>query len=369
MSAHELYGLTRVINAHGTYTPLGVSRSTENVRRAVCEALSDFFVIEELQATASRVISELTGARAGAVVHCTSAGISLAVAATMTGLSIEMIRALPDTAGMSNRVILPAGHAVDYGHPIVQDIRLAGARPVLAGFEDACSIDQLEESMSVDRAACLLLVSSRLTRGESIPMREAVSSAHRHGLPAIIDGAAQDMRIDELLATGADLLLVSAQKYLAGPPAGLVLGDPELVAAVRAQEKGIGRSMKATKEGILGALAALTDRKDFDLADWRNRQEQKVLEFVRHAGRLPGVSASVDPDKAGMPFPRACLAIDPTSAGMDAASLVEKLRAGEPSIWVMLSGDTQGTLVLELVPLEAEEIGIILSRLASILVR
>ncbi len=47
MSLHDRYGLTRVINAAGTFTPLGVSRSPAAVGNAVAEALSAFFVIDE----------------------------------------------------------------------------------------------------------------------------------------------------------------------------------------------------------------------------------------------------------------------------------------------------------------------------------
>ena len=52
-SLHERFGLTRVINAAGTFTPVGVSRSSDAVARATAAALGDFFVIEELQAAAS----------------------------------------------------------------------------------------------------------------------------------------------------------------------------------------------------------------------------------------------------------------------------------------------------------------------------
>ena len=83
-------------------------------------------------------------------------------------------------------------------------------------------------------------------------MSKAVKLAKNLGVPTIIDGAAQDFRIEELLETGADVVLVSGQKYLASPTAGLVFGKREYVDAVRAQDKGIGRGMKATKEAIIG---------------------------------------------------------------------------------------------------------------------
>lgn len=346
---------------------MGVSRSPEKVRKAVDEALAGFYIMDELQDTASRVIAEFTGAQAATVVHCASAAITLAVAASITGRSAEKIQALPDTRGMANRVVLPVGHMVDYGHSIIQDIRLAGGLPVPAGSEKRCTIEQLDAAMSDQSTACLLLVSSRLVRGAPVPLNAAVAAAHSRDLPAVIDGAAQDMRIDELLATGADLVLISAQKYLAAPTAGLVIGRSDLVQAVRAQEKGIGRAMKATKEGVLGALAALSERQGLDLSDWRCQQEKKVSDFVLRTGRLAGVSASAVPDRAGLKFPRAKLQIDPARGGKSAGEVADELRGGNPSVWVMQDDAERGSLVLELVPLDEEEIETIVARLAVIL--
>lgn len=369
MDIRDRYRLTRIINAAGTYTPLGVSRSSERVSAAAAAALREFFVIDELQAAASDAVARWSGAEAGAVAHCAAAGITLAVAAAMAGDDPRNVAALPNAAGMRSRVVLPAGHAVDYGHPIAQDVRLAGATPILAGTDAGCGVAELEAALAHPDTACLLLVSSRLVRGAPVDLQAAVAAAHRRGLPAIIDGAAQDLRVGELLATGADLLVLSAQKYLASPTAGLVVGRKMLVTAVRAHERGIGRALKATKEAIVGVLAALEDRQALDLAAWRAAQRDKVERFVARANQLPGVSAAAVPDPAGMPFPRASLAIDPARAGLDAAALARALREGTPSIRVMEHELAAGRLVLELVPLSEDEAQVILASLAAVLGR
>ena len=240
----------------------------------VAQALGDFFVIDELQARVSEAVAGLTGAEAAAVTHCVSAGITLSVAAAMAGSDPQKVAALPDSRGLSDRVVLPAGHAVDYGHPILTDIRLAGAVPVLAGSESGCTAQDIDAALSHERTACLLLVSSRLVSGPPVDLRAAVAAARRRGVPAIIDGAAQDMRIGDLLATGADVVLVSAHKYLASPTAGLIVGRSALVQACRAQEQGIGRAMKATKESLLGVLAAIDARRQLDVEAWRTGQQE-----------------------------------------------------------------------------------------------
>lgn len=365
MSIHERYNLTKVINAAGSFTPLGVSRSSPGVGQAVGEALSEFFVIDELQDAASAAIQRWTGAEAGGVTHCVAAGITLAISAAMAGGAPEAVAALPDSGALANRVVLPAGHAVDYGHSILQDVRLSGATPVLAGSEKHCSIEDLGRELAQEGTACLLLVSSRLVKGNPIDLGRAVEAAHTCGVPVIIDGAAQDMRIPDLLASGADLVLVSAHKYLASPTAGLFIGRKEMVHAVRAQEKGIGRAMKPTKEAICGVLAAIEEREQTDLGAWREHQEKKVASFVERANALPGVQAASVADPSGMPFPRAHLTIFPSQAGKDAKALAKSLKAGKPSIWVMEHALRDGQITLELVRLSEEELEMILARIST----
>ena len=366
---HARHGLSRVINARGTFTPLGVSRSSPQVRDAVAAALGDFFIVDELLAAVSREVAQATGAEAATVTHCAAAGITLAVAAAMTGRDPQRIAALPDATAMAHRIVLPAGHSVDYGHPIVTDIRLAGAVPVFAGTRSACSIDEIERALAHEATAGLLLVSSRLVGGTAVDLQQAVAAAHRRGVPAIIDGAAQDLKLRGLLDTGADLVVLSAQKYLAAPTAGLIVGRSTRVQACRAQDGGIGRAMKATKEAVVGVLAALQERRQLDLAQWSATQQRKLAGFIERAARLPGVEVGAVPDPTGLPFARACLSLRPGGATCDAMALARQLRAGTPSIWLMDHEAASGRLFLELVPLADDEIDLILDRLAALLTR
>ena len=366
MSLHRRLALTPVINAAGTFTPLGVSRSAPAVREATAEALGEFVMIDELQQRAGAAIAGWSGSESGAVAHCVAGAITMAVAAAIAGEDPGAIAALPDAGDRRRHVLLPAGHAVDYGHPIVQDIRLAGGVPRLVGNDHECSIAQLEAALGAGDVACLLLVSSRLARGAPIDMAAAVAAAHREGVPAFIDGAAQDMRLPELLATGADLVFASGQKYLASPTAGLVAGSAHWVRAFRAQERGIGRAMKATKEAIVGLIAAIEERRGMDTAQWAGLQAAKVEDFVTRCAGLAGVEAWIQADPSGMPLSRAHLRPGP-GATLDATRLAAALADGAPSIRVMTHRLREGELVFELVPLDPDEIDAIVGALARLL--
>lgn len=367
MNVHDRYDLTTVINARGTFTPLGVSRSSDGVCSAIAEALADFFIVDELQALADRSIANFAGAEAATVTHCVASAITISVAATMAGTSNQRIAALPDTAGLANSVVIPAGHCVNYGQSILQAIRLSGAAAIVAGNPESCELADIERQIEENHCCCLLLVSSKLVESAPIDFSAAVEVAHKHGIPAIIDGAAQDFRIDELIQTNADLVLVSAQKYLGAPTAGLVIGRRGLVDAVSAQDKGIGRGMKATKESIVGVLAAIEERQSLDISMWRETQHRKVVDFMSRANAIDGIGARSEPDPTGLPFSRVYLQLERDHAGYDLTTLVGKLKSGQPSIWVVDQNITRDEIGLELVQVSDGEISVILERLAELL--
>ena len=227
--------LRRVINAWGTATPYGVSRSDEAVAAAVAQMLGRYVVMEELQALAGERIARWSGAPAACVTHCTAAGVTLAVAACMAGSDVARIARLPDATGMAHRVVLLAGHQVNYGQPIVQAVRLAGAMPVVC-----TDLDEARAAARLPGTAAVLAVESHLAPGSGAATTAALAQVARAaGVPLILDAAAQDLRVSELVTGGADLVLVSAQKYLRAPTAGLVMGRADLVAAVQAQQGAI----------------------------------------------------------------------------------------------------------------------------------
>jgi uncharacterized pyridoxal phosphate-dependent enzyme len=346
---HGRLGLTRVINAAGSYTPLGVSRSPAEVAAAASAALQHWFVIEELHQLVGERLAAWANAEAAMVTHCAAAGITLCTAAAIAGSDPERVAQLPETSGLARRVVLPAGHAVNYGHPIVQDIRLAGGVPSLAGCAEGCSLEALRMALDAPDVVALLLVASRLTTGAALDLAAAVRLAHQRGVPAIIDGAAQDWRARDLIATGCDAWVVSGHKYMASPTAGLVIGTRDFVHAVRAQERGIGRAMKVTKEALLGVLAALDHRDTLDRHTWEALERERARRVAAAIDELPGLRANAVPDPVGMPFDRVSVTVDPAVVGTDAQGLAARLETGSPSVRVMSHELREERLVLEVV--------------------
>ena len=365
MKIDHSYDFKQIINARGVFTPLGVSRSSPETCAAVTYALSNFFDMAELQDRAGAALATYSGGGAGTITHCVSAAITLSVAGLYAGTDPRKIAALPHMGDPLPQIVIQAGHLVDYGHPLEQDIRLAGARVRPAGTDARCSPEDLEQALSLPDTLGLLLVESRLARGEMVDPVTAIALAKKHSCPVILDAAAQDFRLRELVGLGAELTLFSGQKYLSGPTAGLVIGAPDRVAAVRAQEKGIGRSMKASKEAILGTLAALAERSELDLAAWETGKLGESREFADRLNRIPGISTTLVPDPTQGPFSRIHARFD-EKAVPSATEIAGQLRNGDPAIYVFENEIDSGILIFEIMALTDSEQSAIIRRLQEL---
>ena len=357
MDLHAKYGLRRVINACGKMTHLSGAIVLPPIAEAASESLKHFFVLDELQAKAGEIIAKASGAESGCVTACTSAGITLGCAAAMTGKDLAKVWQLPNTNGMPNRVLIQKGHCVDYGHPITQAIRLSGAEAVEVGTVNRCTEEELRHELSQGEVAAIVHVESHHTvRYGWIKLPQVVAFAREFEVPVIVDGAAQDQRLRELISDGADLVLTSAHKFLCSTTGGIVAGKKELVDAVYLQNRGIGRPMKAGKEAIIGAMAALEYRGSQDMNAWTAEQDRKVELILKLLADIPGLALGIDPDPNGCPFSRARLMPNPEICGHSAASLTEALAEGDPTVVARAHRVDEGYFYLDAIEMTDEEI-------------
>lgn len=326
---HQRLGLRRVINASGTMTDLGASIVGPEAREAIAEALPEFFEMEALFREASRVIAQATGAEAGLVTSSSASGITLAIAAAMTGDDLAAIERLPDTTGLRGEVVLLAGHAINFGAPVTQMIRLAGARPVIAGQATSSASWQVAGAIGDRTAALLYVVSHHCARTEQVPLADFAALGHAAGLPVIIDAASEsDLRG---FHAHADLVIHSGHKFLSGPTSGIISGRRDLIRAAFLHSRGIGRAMKVGKEGIVGAMAALEAWAVRDAAAIRARESEALLLWQGVAADA-GVAAQIIPDPTGNPIDRLELRLDPDIHGITAWDMAAALMEGDTPV-------------------------------------
>lgn len=356
-------GVSPLINLTGTLTTMGGISARPEAIKAAAAMMGHGVDMLELQAAASRIIAQATGAEAGFVSACSSAGICMAVAGAMSGDDMARIERLPDTTGMKNRVAIQTGHLVNYGHPVEQDIRLTGARVDAFGAVNAATQAQLDGAIGPDTAAALYVVSHHCAPDGQIPFDDFVRICHARDVPVIVDLAAE-YDITGYHAAGADITIHSAHKFLGGATAGIVSGKKPLVRAAYLQNHGIARPMKVGKESIAAALAALQAYTSED-RDAVNARLRAPLELWRDAvADLKGVSGTLDPDPTGNPFKRLRITVTP-EAGFTAVDLLHALETGTPSIRVRAHQLEHGSFIMDPRSLGAGEGEIVADRLRA----
>jgi D-glucosaminate-6-phosphate ammonia-lyase len=363
---HEKYGLTPVINLSGPLTMYGTSISSDPVVTASAEGLRHHWDMHQLFGVAGDLIARWSGAEAGTLTACSASGITLTVAACMSGADMGRIYQLPDHRGMKHEVVIQKGHAVNFGAPIEQMMRLAGATVREVGTVNKTTPAQIEHALGPDTAAAMFVVSHHTTLYGFVQLEEFVRICHAHGVPVIIDAAAQDHQIERLVASGADLIVLSVQKYLSGPTGGIVCGRKDLVEAVYLQNMGIGRGMKIGKEGIFGTMVCLEERMSTDLNEWASDQRAKAEYLAGRLDGLAGVKISLEVDKVGQPVTRVRLAVDPDEAGVDAAQMCARMQEGSPSIKPRAHHTDEGWFYLEPTHITRDEMDVTANRLHEI---
>ena len=361
-------GLKPVVNVSGTMTSLGASIAVPEAIEAAAAILPRFVVMSELHARASRAVAEATGAEAGFITASASAGITLAVAAAMTGPDLSRIEQLPDTEGLRNRVILQAGHSCNYGAPLPQAIRLAGAKVDLVGTATLVAEHNITGALGDATAAAVFVVSHHVVDYGQVPLRRFAELCHARGVPVIVD-AASEYDLTGFLAAGADIVIYSAHKFLGGPTAGIVAGRRDLVQATYMQNAGIGRGMKVGKESIAGTMAALKAWGQRDPAAIRAREAAALALWLEAASGFGGITPAIIPDPTDNPLDRLKIVVDASRAGASALDIAADLAAGEPAIIVRDHEADHGLFQLDPCNLHPGQAELVAARLRETLER
>ena len=363
-SIYDDLGVPEVVNAAGTKTRIGGSLIREEAVEAMADAAEGFARISDLQARASELIAEATGAEAGYVASGASAAMTLGAAAAIAGDDLGVMARLPDTEGAASEIVMARTHRTGYNHAF----RVAGAEIVDVGTNDhhlgtgAANVEPWEYADAIsEETAAVAYVQKPYTQP---PLEEVVAVAHDRGVPVIVDAAAElppVKNLERFVGMGVDLVAFSGGKAIRGPQStGFLAGRADLIESAALQHldthaadaaweppeelldvgaldgvprQGIGRGFKVGKEELAGFIAALEAFIEEDheavAAEWRDRSE-RVAEAL---GGIEGLSTSIAAAEKTAVAPEVVVRVEP-SAGVSAAELVRNLRLEEPQVYV-----------------------------------
>lgn len=380
VGVYEALGLTPLINAAGTKTRLGGIRMAQEVHDAMRAASDQSVDMAQLQGAASRTIARITGAEAGYATSGTACGLTLGAAACMTGLDLARIDRLPDTRDMPNEIVIPRSHRNSYDHAW----RAAGAQLVEVGLDDRIAGTGARTLEAWEVAAAInphtVAVAFVATRNNFTLLEQVIEVAHGHGVPVLVDAAAQLPPVENLrrfIDAGVDLVAFSGGKAIGGPQStGFLAGRKHLVQAVMLNHldldvefhlwsppdhifaegelkalprHGIGRGYKVSKEGIVGLLTALGH---FAEGRWKAgvpAKERMATKLCAAVAKYEGVIAAIE---EGYTIPRVELTFAASEVAM---ALYERLLAGRPAIALHPRDVAYGRLKVDTVGLTEED--------------
>ena len=323
-----------LINAGEPYTTVCGSMMLPEVVQAIEYASTQSVRLEDVHNAVGERISSLIGCEAAMVTSGAASALALGTAACMTGANRDLIRRLPDTAGMKTEVIIQKSHRYGYDHAV----RNCGIR-----FVEVETLEELERAIS-DRTVMMLFYNRHDPIGD-VKANEFVAIAKKHGIPAFNDCAGDAPPVENLskfTKMGFDLVTFSGGKGLRGPQSsGLLLGRKDLIRAARLNgppnSDALGRGMKVNKEEMLGLMVAveIALKRDHE-ADWRE-WERRVRLIANALKLLNGVQTEMFVPEITYSVPHLRIRWDQAAIKITPPDAIRRLREGNPSIEVRTS--------------------------------
>ena len=338
---YDKLGVTKIINAAGTYTHLTASTMPPSVQAAVAKAAKHPVSLAHLQTAAGEYLARQLRCEAAMVTAGAASAVTLATAACITLGNESSGRAIPtELAGLQNEVVIQKAHHYDYDHAM----RNCGVR-----FVDVETLQQYESAISKSTAMCFFY---NAADAGNISREDWIRVAHARGVPCLNDAAADVPPISNLwnyTHMGFDLVAFSGGKGIRGPQnAGLLLGRKDLIAAATKNNSPnddvVGRGMKVAKEQIVGMVAAV---------DWFLSQSDQEMEaeFRRRANRItealkdiPTLKSEIFIPPIANHVPHLLIRYDQQRVKISPREAAKQLRQGTPSIALNpATGSTEGS--------------------------
>ncbi len=333
---YDKLGVTKIINAAGTYTTLTAACMPPEVLVAVQKSALHPVRLRELQQKAGEYIARRLKCEGAVVTSGASGAISLATAACMQYANNIDILDMPQAIdGKKNQVIVQRAHRYEYDRAMY----LCGAR-----VTEVVTLDEYKRACAAGNAVMTNFFNAAededgIAGSAQIGREEWLKVAHDYKIPCHLDAAADMPPISNLwkyTGMGFDLVAFSGGKGMRGPQnAGLLLGRKVLTDLAQENNnpgEGIGRGMKVAKEQIVGMVAAV----DWVLAHTEESMQgdyQKRADLIASAMKgIPSVRTETVVPRIANHVPHLLIRFDPAVTGVTTAQVVAALRKGTPSI-------------------------------------
>jgi L-seryl-tRNA(Ser) seleniumtransferase len=338
---YDKLGVTKIINAAGTYTMFTASIMPPSVQAAVARAAKYPVRLRDLQLKAGEYLAKRLRCEGAVVTAGAASALTLGTAACITVTNKSASHDMPtDMAGLKNEVLVQKTHRYGYDHAL----RNCGIR-----FVEVETLADYEAAFN-DRTVMAHFFNA--AEEGKISREDWIRIAHKHGVPCFNDAAADVPPISNLwnyTQMGFDLVTFSGGKGIRGPQnAGLLLGRKDLIAAAVANNNPfddcVGRGMKVAKEQIVGMVAAvdwfLSQTDDGMQAEFQRRADR----IAEHLKDIPTLQAKTFIPPVANQVPHLVIRYDQQRVKISPLEVAEQLRHSSPSIELNpATGRTEGS--------------------------
>jgi L-seryl-tRNA(Ser) seleniumtransferase len=267
LRAAALPSLRRVINATGViiHTNLGRSPLGDACLPQLLQTACSYNTLEYDLVKGARgsrqdhlegLLKEITGAEGVLVVNNNAAAVLLTL----------------NTLALDKEVIISRGQLVEIGGSFRMPEIMAASGAILreVGTTNKTHLRDFENAISSETALILKVHPSNyriMGFTHEVTLAEMVALGRRYGLAVVEDlgsgclvdlskyGLEKEPTVQDSLKAGADLVTFSGDKLLGGPQAGLVLGNKDVVAALK--QNPLTRALRPDKMTLAGLEATL----------------------------------------------------------------------------------------------------------------
>ena len=332
-------GVKPVINAlGGNMTLLGGSILSPKVSEAMELANRYYVQMEELLDKTGEIIAEYFGAEAAYVTPGCAAALALGAAACMAGNDNEKIEQLPDVTGIKHEIIVQKRLRYKYDRCLT----VPGAKLVEVGDDSGTTAEQIEAAIGSNTVAITHFAPG--VGAGVVPLEEVIRIGKKHGVPIIVDAAAQIYPLDifkKYTGMGADLICYGAKYFGAPHSAGILCGRKDLVESAKRQGfigfeaspyRSFGRPLKLDRQEIIGVVIALQEWMAMDHEARFASYDKRVKNLQKGFEGVANVEATPQPESG--PAQNLRLTLDETALGKTAADIANALKEGNPRILV-----------------------------------
>ncbi|MBC8235037.1 aminotransferase class V-fold PLP-dependent enzyme [bacterium] len=338
-------GVKPVINAlGGNMTLLGGSILSPKVSEAMELANRYYVQMEELLDKTGEIIAEYFGAEAAYVTPGCAAALALGAAACMAGNDNEKIEQLPDVTGIKHEIIVQKRLRYKYDRCLT----VPGAKLVEVGDDSGTTAEQIEAAIGSNTVAITHFAPG--VAAGVVPLEEVIKIGKKHGVPIIVDAAAQIYPIEifpKYTGMGADLVCYGAKYFGAPHSAGILCGRKDLVESAKRQGfigfeaspyRSFGRPLKLDRQEIIGVVIAIQEWVAMDHEARFANYDKRVKNLQKGFEGVANVEATPQPENG--PAQNLRLTLDETALGKTAADIANTLKEGNPRILVHTNANT-----------------------------